>query len=426
MSTNKLLQRRARVLGKKTPLFYDEPLHLVRGEGVHLYAADGTRYLDVYNNVPNVGHCHPHVVKALSDQAQTLNIHTRYLHDSIVDYAERLTATFAAPLSAMFFTCTGSEANDLALRMVRNATGRMGIICTDDTYHGNTTAVDELATLFNDGKAIGPNVKAVPVPDAYRAPDGLEGDALADAYLAHIATAIREFEEEGIGLAGMLVCPIFANEGVPTVPAGYLQKAADLVRKHGGKVIFDEVQSGFGRSGKLWGHEFSAAQPDVVTLGKPMGNGHPIAAVITSEKMVNAFREDVMYFNTFGGNPVSCAVANAVLDVLENEKLVDNAADVGQYLQSGLSQLQHKYEVIGDVRGPGLFVGVELVTDREKKTPATDLAGRIANGMKNKGVLLSKIGRYDNILKMRPPIVFSRANADELLARLDEVFADEC
>jgi len=426
VSAAKLLQRRERVLGKKTPRFYDEPLHLVRGEGVYLYAADGKRYLDVYNNVPNVGHCHPHIVKALSDQAQKLNIHTRYLHDTIVDYAERLTATFADPLSAMFYTCTGSEANDLALRMVRNATGSLGVICTDDTYHGNTTAVDELATLFNGGKAVGPNVKAVPAPDSFRAADNLHGAALADAYLADIASAIKEFEQQGIGLAAMLVCPIFANEGVPNVPADYLQKAADLVREHGGKVIFDEVQSGFGRSGKLWGYQFAGVQPDVVTLGKPMGNGHPIAAVISSEEMVNSFREEVMYFNTFGGNPVSCAVANAVLDVMESEKLVANAADVGQYLRAGLSRLQKKYDSIADVRGPGLFIGVELVTDRAKKTPATELAARITNGMKNKGVLISKIGRYDNVLKMRPPIVFSRDNADELLDALGDVLSHEC
>ena len=425
MNSNDLLARREQLLGPKTPLFYDTPLHLVRGEGVYLYAADGTQYLDVYNNVPNVGHCHPKVLEALCSQAQTLNIHTRYLHENIIDYAEDLTATFEDPLSMVMFTCTGSEADDLAMRIARHATGAMGIICTNETYHGNTAAVDELATLFNGGKAIGPNVKAVPFPDAYRPLNDLEGVALANAYVAEIARAIDEFATEGIGLAGLLVCPVFANEGVPNVPPGYLEGAAQLVRDRGGIVIFDEVQSGFGRTGSMWGHQHAGVQPDIVTMGKPMGNGHPIAGLVSTEPLVNGFREEVMYFNTFGGNPVSCAVAQAVLDVIKEEQLVENARVVGDYLRDGLRKLQHSFDLIGDVRGPGLFVGVELVTDREKKTPATKAARRVVNQMKDRGVLISKIGPHDNVLKMRPPIAFSSGNVDQLLSVFEEVLGGE-
>ncbi|MDA9368125.1 aminotransferase class III-fold pyridoxal phosphate-dependent enzyme [Flavobacteriaceae bacterium] len=419
-----LLARREKLLGKNVPLFYDQPLHLVRGKGVHLFDSDGNQYLDVYNNVPNVGHCHPRVVEALSRQAATLNIHTRYLHETILDYVENLTSTFSDPLSMAMFTCTGSEANDLAMRIARHNTGKNGIICTNETYHGNTAAVDELATLFHGSRAIGPNVKSVPFPDSYRPLNGLQDAALCDAYLHYIDQAIAEFEQEGIGFAGILLCPIFANEAVPSAPPGYLKGVAERVRAHNGLLIFDEVQSGFGRAGKMWGHQLTGVQPDIITLGKPMGNGHPIAGVVASPDLVNRFREDVMYFNTFGGNPVSCAVAQAVLDVIHDEALVENAESVGNYLRAGLRELQQRWEVIGDVRGPGLFVAVELVSDRNAKQPASELAARVINKMKQKRVLISKIGPFDNVLKIRPPIIFSKDNVDHLLGTLDTVFTE--
>jgi 4-aminobutyrate aminotransferase-like enzyme len=423
MLNQSLLERRNRLLGEKAPLFYDQPLHIVKGEGVWLSDNDGKRYLDVYNNVPNVGHCHPHVVEALHRQASTLNIHTRYLHETILEYGEKLTAKFDDSLSMLFLTCSGSEANEVALRMARQHTGGMGIICSNATYHGNTTAVDELATLFNDGKAIGPNVKAVDFPDSYRPLDGLAGEALADAYVAQIKQAIAEFKQSGVGFAGMLVCPIFANEGLPDVPTGYLQKAAECIRAAGGLVIFDEVQSAFGRTGKMWGHEYAGVVPDIVTLGKPMGNGHPIAGAVCRAELCNGFRDQVMYFNTFGGNPVSCAVGKAVLEVIEQEQLVENSARVGAYLKQGLHRLADKYDLIGDVRGSGLFFGVELVRDRNSKQPATEEARRLVNIVKEQGVLISKIGMDDNILKMRPPICFSEDNADLLLATLEHGIA---
>ena len=423
MNNQSLLQRRHRLLGEKAPLFYDEPIHIVRGQGVWLEDADGKRYLDVYNNVPNVGHCHPHVVEALAKQAGTLNVHTRYLHETVLEYGEKLTSTLDDSLSMLFLTCTGSEANEVALRMARSHTGKMGIIVTNATYHGNTTAVYELTTLFHGGKTGSPNVKAVDFPCAYRPLNGLSGVALADAYADQVKNAIEAFEKEDIGFAGMLICPIFANEGLPDVPKGYMEKIVRYVRQAGGLLISDEVQSAFGRTGKMWGHEYAGVVPDIIALGKPMGNGHPLAGAICRPELGNEFRDRVMYFNTFGGNPVACAVGLAVLEVIERENLVANARDVGAYLRRGLDKLADKYDLIGDVRGCGLYTGVEMVTDRETKQPATSEASRLVNLMKEQGVLISKIGLHDNILKMRPPICFSHENADFLLENLDQEFA---
>ncbi|GAA6151547.1 aspartate aminotransferase family protein [Pseudoteredinibacter isoporae] len=419
--SNRLLQRRNHLIGEHAPLFYDEPLTLIKGEGVWLHDAQGKRYLDVYNNVPNVGHCHPHVVEALHRQASQINVHSRYLHPALVEYGEQLTASFDPSLSMLFPTCSGSEANELALRMTRQHTGNMGIICSNATYHGNTAAVDELATLFNDGKAKGPNVKAVDFPDSYRSLNGLSGEALARAYLQQVEEAIAEFQNSDIGFAGLLVCPIFANEGLPNVPANYMARLAKLVRDAGGLLIFDEVQAGFGRTGDMWAYQHINVVPDIVVLGKPMGNGHPLAGLVCSQALGKAFRSQVMYFNTFAGNPVSCAVGKAVLEVIEQEKLLDNCRDVGSYIKQNLQHFAERYELVGDVRGSGLFFAVELVKDRQCKTPAPIAAAHIVNRMKERGVLISKIGVYGNILKMRPPICFSREHADLLLRELDQV-----
>ncbi|MCC7410931.1 MAG: aminotransferase class III-fold pyridoxal phosphate-dependent enzyme [Gammaproteobacteria bacterium] len=421
MTTTDLLRRRARLLGARAPLFYDEPLHIVRGEGVWLYDAAGRRYLDCYNNVPHVGHCHPHVVAALARQAATLNVHTRYLHETILEYGERLTSRFAPSLSMVLFVCTGSEANDQALRIARLHTGATGIICTNTTYHGNTTAVDELATLFHGGAGVAPHVRAVPFPDSYRPLGGLAGAALAAAYAQEVRHAIEAFQADGVGFAGMLVCPIFANEGLPVVPPGFMEQAVRHVREAGGLYIADEVQAGFGRTGRMWGYEIDAVVPDIVTLGKPMGNGHPLAAVVTRADLLEEFRAQVMYFNTFGGNPVSCAVGNAVLDVIDAENLVDNARVVGEYVRAGLRAMQDRHRLIGDVRGHGLWIGAELVCDRETRLPAAGEAHRTINMMKDRGVLMGRIGPHDNVLKIRPPMPFSRGDADLLLATLDEV-----
>lgn len=420
MTNLSLLERRTRLLGKGAPLFYNSPLHIVQGDGVWVYDANGKKYLDAYNNVPVVGHCHPRVVEAISHQVHVLNVHTRYLHENVLDYAERLTSTFDASLDMAVFTCTGSEANDLALRMARRLTNGMGIICSNATYHGNTAAVDELSTLFTGGISASRNVSAVPFPDYYRTAPGLTDEALLDAYVAKVADAIAAFQTSGIGFAGMLVCPIFANEGLPAAPPEYLKRVANLVREAGGLLIFDEVQAGFGRTGRMWGQDTVGVIPDIATMGKPMGNGHPIGGLVARAEIVNRFRDEVMYFNTFGGNPVSCAAGLAVLQTIEEEGLVANSREVGQYLFDGMRSLQQDHALVGDVRGSGLFFGVEIVSNRDDKTQDPEATNQLLNMMKDRGVLIGRIGPFNNVLKIRPPLPFSKANADQLLNALDE------
>ena len=424
MNNKELLARRYKFLGKHSPLFYDKPLQMVRGEGVWVWDSSGKRYLDVYNNVPHVGHCHPRVVEALTSQASTLNTHTRYLHENIVNYAERLTAKFDDSLSTAMFVCTGSEANELALRIARQHTGKQGIIVTDCSYHGNTEAVSELGTAFMPEAATTKRVKGVPIADSYRGIEGVAAENLADAYADSVKGAIDAFEQEGVGFAGMLICPDFANEGLVNLPPGYLEKAVAHVRAAGGLFIADEVQGGFGRTGnQWWSHQAENVVPDIVTLGKPMGNGHPLAGVIARADLIDEFGEWGMYFNTFGGNPVSCAVGMAVLDVLEEEKLLDNAVQVGGFVAAGLREMQSRYDIIGDVLDKGMFFAMELVQDHDTKAPATEVSGRFINMMCERGVLISRIGKHDNILKLRPPMPFSKDNAQQLLETLDECFA---
>jgi len=417
-----LLSRRYRVMGQHAPLFYEKPLQLVRGEGVWLWDQEGRRYLDVYNNVPHVGHCNPRVVEAMSRQASTLNVHTRYLHNNIVDYLERLTGTFNEGLEMAMLTCTGSEANELALRMARFCTGAQGIIVTNFAYHGNTEAVAEIGTGFMPESRTTKRVKSFPIPDSYRPLDGLLGDDLAQAYADQVQQAIDEFHAEGMQVAGILVCPDFANEGLLNVPKGFLERAVAKVRQAGGVFIADEVQAGFGRSGKhFWAHQWYGVTPDIVTMGKPMGNGHPLAGVVARPSMIEAFSKEAMYFNTFGGSPVSCAVGMAVLDALEKDNLMENAVTTGAYVTEGLRKLQQRHAIIGEVRDLGMFFGVELVQDRLLKTPAKAEARRIINLMREKGVLISTTGIHNAILKLRPPMPFQIEHADMLLHTLDEV-----
>jgi 4-aminobutyrate aminotransferase-like enzyme len=424
VETDSLLERRYRVLGRNSPLFYDKPLHLVRGEGVWLYDADGKRYLDAYNNVPHVGHCHPRVVAALSRQAATLNTHTRYLDETVIAYAERLTALFDPKLSMAMFCCTGSEANELALRIARDCSGGMGIIATAWAYHGNTAAVMQVSSLFTPADKRGPYVRTVPVMDPYRERGGRSDEQLASDYANEVKRAIDAFAADGIRFAGLLFCTAFSSEGLPTVPAGFMAKALAHVHAAGGLFIADEVQAGFGRFGShMWGHQRLGVIPDIVTLGKPMGNGHPLAGVIARPDLVNAFAGRNMYFNTFGGNPVSAAVGTAVLDVLQDEQLLQNAVAVGNYTLQRLSGLANRHALIGDVRGAGLFFAVELVGDAQAKAPATAQTKRLVNLMRERGVLISRIGLHDNILKIRPPMPFSTQHADLLVDTLDQVLA---
>lgn len=423
-TTHSLLERRARLLGPNVQTFYADPVHLVRGEGVWVWDADGRRYLDCYNNVPHVGHCHPRVVEAICRQASTLNTHTRYLHEGILDYVEKLTATFAPPLSTAILTCTGSEANDIALRIAQAVTGKTGIIATDHTYHGNTMAVSQLSRTNPPPGGAWNNYRFVPAPDSYRPLGGVAGPAHAQAFAAEIEKAIASLEKDGHGFAALIICPYFANEGFPDLPAGWLDAAVAAVRKAGGIVIADEVQPGFGRLGShMWGHQRAGFAPDVVTLGKPMANGHPVGGVVTSADFMAAFRKGFRYFNTFGGNPVSAAAAMATLQVIEDEGLMRNAADVGAYAVAGLQRLAERHAAIGDVRGAGLFFGAEMVLDRAAKTPATAYTKRLANEMRQRGVLLNFLGIHYNTLKIRPPMPFTTANADLMLETLDEVLS---
>ena len=425
MSDNKaLLERRERLLGRNVSTFYEEPVHLVRGEGVWLYDADGRKYLDCYNNVPHVGHCNPRVVEAICRQASTLNTHTRYLHEGILNYVERLTSTFDKSLDTAIMTCTGSEANDVALRMAQAVTGKTGVIATDFTYHGNTTAVSQLSTRMPPIGGYGGHVRHVPAPDGYRPLGGEGGAAFAAAWAAKVEEAIASLQQSPHGFSALIICPFFANEGFPDLPKDFLQPAIAAVRKAGGLVIADEVQPGFGRTGThMWGHQYAGFIPDVVTMGKPMGNGHPVGAVVASTDTLNAFRKAFRYFNTFGGNPVSCAAASAVLDVLRDDKLMEYAASTGAYAREGLARLAEKHDIIGNVRGSGLFFGAELVLDRKTKEPASDIATRVINEMRRRGVLMGKLGIHQNATKIRPPMPFTRENADLMLSTLDDVLS---
>jgi 4-aminobutyrate aminotransferase-like enzyme len=421
--TGGLIARRKKLLGPAYRLFYDKPVHLVKGEGVWLNDADGNRYLDMYNNVPHVGHCHPHVVEALTKQIRTLNTHTRYLHENVINYAERLTAKFPDELDVAMFSCTGSEANELALRIARTCTGGTGIIVTDFAYHGNTHAIYQISTEDIPEEELPDFVISVPVPDTYR---GAYRDAAAgEQYAAHIETAIDEFRDRGVKPAAFVIDTIISSSGVVSPPAGYLRKAAEIIRAAGGLFVADEVQPGFGRTGKnFWGYQADDFVPDIVTMGKPMGNGHPLAATVTRTDIVEQFSKAGSYFNTFGGNPVSCAAGLAVLDVIENESLQQNALDVGQHLINGLNELAVRYECIGDIRGSGFFLGVDLVINRKTREPAPELAFRVVNGLRDKGVLTGSIGPHENVLKLRPPMVFSRENADYFLNTVDGVLAN--
>ncbi|MBC9205824.1 aspartate aminotransferase family protein [Roseomonas aerophila] len=416
-----LIERRQKLLGPAYRLFYAKPVHVVRGEGVWLYDPDGNAYLDVYNNVASVGHCHPHVVAALSRQAATLNTHTRYINDVILDYAEKLLGYFPPELSHVMFTCTGSEANDLAYRVARSYTGGTGFIVTQLAYHGVTVAISEMSPSLGNGIQLGPNVRTVPAPDLYHA----NGQDVGEAFAAAVRAAIADMREAGIKPAALLVDTIFSSDGVFADPPGFLAPAVAAIREAGGLFIADEVQPGFGRTGEgMWGFQRHGILPDLVTMGKPMGNGHPIAAMVAKPEILDAFGERTRYFNTFGGNPVSCAVGQAVLEVIEGENIIQNARDTGAYLRDGLRALATRHEAIGDVRGVGLFIGVELVKDRATRAPDGEITAKLVNGLRERRVLISAAGPHANVLKIRPPLVFQREHADRFLEAMEATLAE--
>ncbi|MFN4131342.1 MAG: aspartate aminotransferase family protein [Paracoccaceae bacterium] len=408
------ITRRAALLGPAYRLFYDQPLHLVRGEGVWLYDRDGRAYLDTYNNVASVGHCHPRVVAAMAGQAATLATHTRYLHDGILDYAERLLALFPAALGHVMFTCTGSEANDLAFRIARAATGGTGIIVTDNAYHGVTLATAEASMSIGPAVAPGPAVFPVPAPTAANYPEGI-----ATGFAGSINDACTAMSDQGIKPAALIVDTVFSSDGVLPDPAGFLAPAAAAIRAAGGLFIADEVQPGFGRTGShFWGFDRHGLIPDMVSMGKPMGNGYPLAGLVLQPQVIEAFGAQARYFNTFGGNAVAAAVGLAVLDVIRDEGLMQNAATVGAAFAAGLRSLATQHDCLGETRAAGLFLGTDILTDGQ---PDARRAARLVNDLRQNGILISATGPEGHILKIRPPLPFSLANVDQFLTTFDRV-----
>jgi len=405
-----ILARRRRVLSPTYRLFYEAPLQIVRAEDVWMYDEHGRRYLDAYNNVPVVGHCRPEVVEALVRQARTLNTHTRYLAEQPLQLAEELLATLPEELDSVIFTCTGSEANDLAARAAKTVTGGSGFIITEFAYHGGTELVTGMSP--EEGNPLGPGVYTVAPP---------LGELAAATFGARVEECIVRMRADGVRLAALLLDTVFASDGIATHPTGFLADAARHVRAAGGLLIADEVQPGFGRLGEaMWGFQRHGVIPDLVTMGKPMGNGHPIAAVVARREVFSEFARQRHYFNTFGGNSVSCAVALAVLQVIRRERLPDNALRSGAHLLHGLRALAQQRAVVRDVRGSGLFIGVELGAN-----PASDLAGsaearRVVNEMRTRGVLLGTTARNGDVLKIRPPLTFTVEHADLLLDALEK------
>jgi 4-aminobutyrate aminotransferase-like enzyme len=444
------VRQRARLFGAASVLFYDKPLEFVRGEGCRLYDAGGTAYLDAYNNVPSMGHCHPKIVAAVARQLGLLNIHSRYLHEGVSEYAQKLLSTLPASLSTITFTCTGSESNDLALRLAANVTGARGVIVTEAAYHGNTGLVSDVSPSLFLPDAPPAHVRLVPAPDAARAGPG----ELSALFAGHVSAAIADLTRCGVGLSALLVDSIFSSDGVYADPPGFLHAAVEAVHRAGGLFIADEVQCGFGRTGAaLWGFERHAVQPDIVTLGKPMGNGYPIGGVVTRPEILEALCAKVGYFNTFAGSPAAAAAGQAVLEVLEQERLMENALRVGEHLKGALADLSTRHAAIAAVRGAGLYIGVELRADGvagrgvqsprvEKRavqtlgmetrgvqtpgvhTPAAGLAKAVINGLRERRVLIGAAGKFGNVLKIRPPLCFSAADADHLVGALDGVLEE--
>ncbi len=427
-SPKKILSRRSRHLGGSLGVSYQEPLKIVRGSGQYLYDAEGWPFLDVVNNVSHVGHCHPRVVRAASDQMERLNTNTRYLHDYLVRYAERLANTLPDPLEVCFFVCSGSEANDLAWRLSRAHTRGTEAIVVSGAYHGNLSSLIDFSPYKYDGPGgtgRPGHVHQVAMPDPYRGPHR-DPRTAGEEYAASVGDAITDAESRGKKIAGFYCESLLGCGGQVVLPPGYLAHAFDQVRRCGGLCIADEVQVGFGRVGThFWGFETQGVVPDIVTLGKPIGNGHPLAAVVTTKEIADSFNNGMEYFNTYGGNPVSCAVGLAVLDVIADERLQENARCVGERMKTGLTALLDRHPLIGDVRGLGLFLGVELVRNRETFEPAAAEASRIVENLRRQGILLSTDGPLHNVIKMKPPLIFSELNADHVVAKLDQALFEE-
>jgi 4-aminobutyrate aminotransferase-like enzyme len=395
----------------------------------YMYDESGRRYLDAYNNVPHVGHCHPRVVAAGQRQMGVLGTNTRYLYDSLNEYAARLCATLPAPLGVCFFLNSGSEANELALRLARAHTGQRDMIVLEGAYHGNTTTLIDISPYKHDGpggKGAPPWVHTVPVADVYRGSYKADDPQAAVKYAQHVLAVVEALSRRGVGLAGFIAetCPSVGGQII--FPHGYLQQVYGHVRAAGGVCIADEVQTGYGRMGThFYAFEAQGVVPDIVVLGKPIGNGHPIGAVVTTPEIAASFDNGMEFFSTFGGNTVSCAIGLAVLDVVLEEELQGHALRVGEHLLSRLRPLRDRYPIVGDVRGSGLFLGVELVRDRDTLEPAGEEASFVANRMREEGILLGTDGPSHNVVKIRPPMPFTESDADLLAAAMDRILAQD-
>jgi 4-aminobutyrate aminotransferase-like enzyme len=423
------LAARRRLLGRNLSVSYRRPLKIVRGFAQYLYDETGRAYLDAYNNVPLVGHSHPRVVRAAQEQLALLNTNTRYLHDTIVRYAERLIRRLPAPLRVCYFVNSGSEANELALRLARARTGGEDVIVLEHAYHGHTTTLVNLSPHKFDGPGGGGRkewVHVAPLPDTYRGRYRRDDPQAGPKYARHLGAIVDRLQADGRGLAAFLAETVPSVAGQIVLAPGYLAEGYRYVRAAGGVCIADEVQTGFGRLGScFWGFEAQEVVPDIVVLGKPIANGFPLGAVVTTPEIAASFDNGMEFFSTFGGNPVSCAAGLAVLDVVEEERLQERALRVGRHLAEGLRSLGERHPVIGDVRGSGLFLGVELVRDRESLEPASGEADYVVNRLRERGVLTGTDGPHHNVLKLRPPLIFSEEDVGLLLTTLDEVLSED-
>ncbi len=424
-----IVRLRREYLGPTLSISYKRPLKIVRGFRQFLYDDRGQAFLDAVNNVPHVGHSHPRVVRAAHEQMVLLNTNTRYLHDHIIEYAQRLAETLPEPLRVFFFVSSGSEANDLALRLAWTHTGRRDLIVVDGAYHGNSSSLIEISPYKFDGpggRGAPPHVHKVPTPDIYRGRHRATDRAAGPKYAGDVAASIEKIRKQGREVAAFICEPLMGCAGQIVYPESYLETAFAHVWEAGGVCIADEVQVGFGRVGThFWGFETQGVVPDIVTMGKPMGNGHPLGGVVTTPEIAASFNTGMEYFSTFGGNPVSCSVGLAVLDIIRDEKLQENAHAVGTNLKAALNELKPRHSLIGDVRGLGLFLGVELVLDLETLAPATAEAAYVAERMREKGILVSTDGPFRNVLKIKPPLCFTRENAAFLVATLDQILSED-
>ncbi|MCG8503534.1 MAG: aminotransferase class III-fold pyridoxal phosphate-dependent enzyme [Sphingomonadales bacterium] len=415
-----LLAERRRLIGPSLSVSYSQPLHIVRGRGAYLIDKSGREYLDCVNNVCHVGHCHPHVVEAGAAQMRILNTNSRYLYELLNAYAERLLATLPDPLNVVYFTNSGSEANELALRLARTYTARNDVAVLDAAYHGTSTTLIDISPYKHNGpggSGTPPWVHVAPLPDIYRGRH--RGADASSLYAEDVGTALAHSRD---GVAAFIAESALGCGGQIILPDGFLKAAYAKARGAGALCIADEVQTGMGRAGShFWMFETQGIVPDIVTIGKPIGNGHPMAAVVTTAAIAQSFNNGMEYFNTFGGNPVSCAIGLAVLDVIRDEGLQEHSLEMGERLKHGFQDLMAQHDLIGDVRGQGLFLGVELVRDRNTLEPAASEADAIVNLLRDRGILLSTDGPDHNVLKVKPPLVFPQAAADRLIDELDQV-----